>query len=475
MRLLQNVSHIAAVKCADTGMKTWKARLILLVMVLGGVLTIGQSPLRPKPFSDGYFHEEAKGLRRALLNKNLQSATPLVHAPGVPFYYLPAYLIIPAKASERTHWLAGIVWNSFVLWVAILVLSDAAERLGGEKAGLAAGILAPLSFFPLYYSAGIASETAAFAGAAAVVRSGVKIMSGREVARAWDLAALGIALAWLIAMRGNYVLTAPLVVLAGIISRRQGVMLGVCAAALAGVGMAWAAFLGADRLNRAMGAAPRQDAFLTHVVIQGAFQYRSEPFDWRPWEQETRAGSVDYAAYARVRRELAARQAWSGRPMPEVEWEWLKDSFRNDYAAWVRMAVFKAASALWFRISPMRIEQVFGHGARVGLFAFTISAILNAPFLAALCLAIWGGGRSTKLSLPVRWVCWAPFVGGIAFLAATYSEPRYLVPGFAGVLVLAAVAMAEWPVRMIPPGWTIRAERFRVDAPFSGEGSGGVQ
>jgi len=34
--------------------------------LLVGVFAIGLSPLRPKPFSDGYFHEEAKGLVRAM-------------------------------------------------------------------------------------------------------------------------------------------------------------------------------------------------------------------------------------------------------------------------------------------------------------------------------------------------------------------------------------------------------------------------
>ena len=50
--------------------------------LLMGVFAIGLSPLRPKPFSDGYFHEEAKGLARALRSGDLRQATPLIHSPG---------------------------------------------------------------------------------------------------------------------------------------------------------------------------------------------------------------------------------------------------------------------------------------------------------------------------------------------------------------------------------------------------------
>ncbi len=141
----------------------------LLVLILGGVYGIGLSPLRPKPFSDGYFHEEAKGLRNAIHEGSLKAAVPLVHSPGVPFHYLPVYLLLPPAASERAHWRVGVTWNGLAIWASALLLGSAAQTLGGWLAGRIAELAAPLAFFPLYYSAGIASESAAFASAALVV------------------------------------------------------------------------------------------------------------------------------------------------------------------------------------------------------------------------------------------------------------------------------------------------------------------
>ncbi len=284
----------------------WFSRGALLAIIFMGVLVIGHSPLRPKPFSDGYFHEEAKGLRRAVLEGDIRLGVPIVHSPGVPFYYLPAYLAVPAGASERHFWYAAVCWNAFALWVSALLIGAAAACLAGERAIALAGMAVPVCFFPLYYAAGVASETASFLGGAIVVWAGVRLFTpGEKSWLRWGLAT-GVGLGLLVSMRGNYILTIPLVVAAGILSRKRTIWRGALTAGACGVLLSVMVFSGVAKLNRAMGASPRQDAFLTHVLIQGAFQYRTEPFDWRPWEEETRSGSRDYAAYALVRRGLHA-------------------------------------------------------------------------------------------------------------------------------------------------------------------------
>ena len=111
--------------------------------------------------------------------------------------------------------------------------------------------------------------------------------------------------------------------------------------------------------------------------------------------------------------------------------------------AWLRMAPFKAASALWFRISPVRIEQHLGAGRKGKAAAVLISGILNAPVLAALFLAILCTFRSGEAAAAEKMMCLGPFLAGLIFVAFTYSEPRYVVPGFGGVVVLAACAVAS--------------------------------
>ena len=74
--------------------------------------------------------------------------------------------------------------------------------------------------------------------------------------------------------------------------------------------------------------------------------------------------------------------------------------------------------------------------------AFVISAILNAPVLAVIFLAILCSAGCDRLAAAEKLMCWAPFLAGLVFVAFTYSEPRYVVPGFGGLVVLAACAVA---------------------------------
>lgn len=270
-------------------------------------------------------------------------------------------------------------------------------------------------------------------------------------------AALGLALALLVVMRGNYVFAIPLAVLAGLASKRPAVAMGSCLAGALAIVLCLGAYWGVARLNQSMGVKVRQDSLLTHVLIQGAFQYRTEPLDWRPWEQEARAGSRDYAAYAEARTEIEKRTQATGQPMPAVEWAWLKNSMIGDPWAWLRMAPWKALSALWFRISPVRVERVFGVGLEAQAAAVVISVLLNAPFLFTLSLAIWGTFKGRTKGSVAQWFCWVPFFAGILFIAGTYSEPRYLVPGFPGVLVLAALVLERRVASALQPGNSVTA------------------
>jgi hypothetical protein len=416
---------------------------MLWVLVCGGVFIIGHSPLRPKPFSDGYFHAEAKGLRKVIWSGDLREGEPIVHSPGVPFFYLPAYVWLQEGASERLHWYSGVGWNCVILWLSALLLGHSAERLGGDVAGRIAELAVPVSFFPLYYSAGIGSESAAFLGSAMVVWAGVRLANADGTRWRQDGLLLGVALALLISMRGNYAFTAGFVLCAGLLSSERKIFYGTCLAASVGVLLSLAVFRGVDQLNRAMGTAARQDGFLTHVLIQGAFQYRTEPFDWRPWEKEARAGSADYAAYAEVRKRLGRIHEESGAPMARLEWEWLLQSLKQEPHVWLKMAPIKVFSALWFRISPVRIEKVLGSGTRATLAALGISVLLNTPLLLMLAIAAWAALRTSGSDTGAVLMAWAPFLGGLLFVAMTYSEPRYMVPGTAGVIVLSAAGTAR--------------------------------
>ena len=128
----------------------------------------------------------------------------------------------------------------------------------------------------MYYSAGVASEAPAFVAAAGVTAAGIHwLRSGEERkdrGRRMALAA-AVSLALLLAMRGNFVLTAPGIVLAGMLARSRKALFDSVMIAGGGVLLAGVIFWGTARLNAGIEAQTRQDSFLTHVLIQGAFQY----------------------------------------------------------------------------------------------------------------------------------------------------------------------------------------------------------
>lgn len=413
-------------------------RSLLLLVILAGVFAIGNSPLRPKPFSDGYFHEEAKGLARALRTGRLSEAVPLVHSPGPPFYYLIPYLLVPREAPERTYWIAGVAWNCLALWISAVLLGAAGRRIAGMAGERVAELAVPVTFFPLYYSAGIASETPAYLAAAATVWAGLRLVG--EVSLRW-MAMFGVCLGLLVVMRGNYVLSLPLALACAMLMAQRKARLYVGSAVAIGGLVAGGVFAGTAWLNRAIGADVRQDSFLTHVLVQGAFQYRTEAFDWRAWEREAREGSKDYEEYAAVRQRLGEIHRSTGRAMASVEWEWLRASVGREPWVWLRMAPFKAASALWFRISPERVKRVLGEGWLAGWIAFCISAVLNAPNLLLLALALMVTRRAERQRMPEVAMCWVPFLAGLLFVAFTYSEPRYIVPGLGGLAVLGGLGI----------------------------------
>ncbi|MGC8761099.1 MAG: hypothetical protein ACP5VC_14170, partial [Bryobacteraceae bacterium] len=284
--------------------------------------------------------------------------------------------------------------------------------------------------------------TPAYLMSAASVWAGARLILSGHFSLRWALT-VAVSMGLLVAVRGNYVLILPLVLACAACLPDWGRRVGLACAVAIGCLVAGGVFWATAWINRAMSKAVRQDSFLTHVLIQGAFQYRTEILDWRAWEKETRAGSRDYADYEGTRRRLAEFQRMTGQPMPALEWEWLRRSFLREPWVWLRMAPVKAASALWFRISPMRVERVFGKGSIAELAAFGISLVLNAPVLAALILAVAWTRRAIKEETPALMMCWTPFAAGILFVSITYSEPRYLVPGMTGVVVLAALRLAQ--------------------------------
>ncbi len=422
--------------------KSFTAPLILLTLV--GFLIVGLLPFAPSPLGDVNFHQEAKTLSLALRGSSAWSDLRISHAPGPALYYAIPYLFIPVGASEHTYWVAACIWNFFCTTLATLLVYFAARLLAGERAGRIAAILVLVAPFGIYYSFGIAAETPAFLGAATFVYGWARYRTGQSAGA--GLACLGLIL--LILNRPNalpVVAVAFLVAAIGwtstsVVMRREARLAFRCAL------ITCLAFVGAYTLlaQQAGNAGLRvQTTNIYDILLQGSFQYRTEPWDWRNWGKVTREGSQDYETWSNQREALLSRSAESGTPFRNLERAWVIQDIVTHPALRLRMIAVRMLSMNVAIVNSASPES-FGFGMIRGRWLFLgFHILLNAIGIAPLLGSVWFlfQFRGKLLSY---WPLWTPWLSLFAFHAVVYAEPRYLLPSRALLCIMAALAVTRY-------------------------------
>jgi hypothetical protein len=180
---------------------------------------------------------------------------------------------------------------------------------------------------------------------------------------------------------------------------------------------------------------------MARVMLLGAYQFRTEPWDWRHWDDTVRTGSRDYAMYAAALQELRAESRRTGTPVARLEFSRAAGMIRQEPLAWLRAAIVKALAANVFLVhsrTPANFRLFYWQGEAPYVlvhviinFAQLLSIALSLRFLLA--------GRTQSSAL---WGLWAPWLALLAFTAVTYSEPRYMFPATACLAIMAGVTLA---------------------------------
>jgi hypothetical protein len=183
-----------------------------------------------------------------------------------------------------------------------------------------------------------------------------------------------------------------------------------------------------------------QSGNLSHVLFHGRFQYRTEPWDWRFWDDTTRQGSADYALFQTEEARITLEHNETGIPISDLKRAWAINDAINHPALTLRMAFVRVLSlhvALVnsktpdeFKIGPLR--------GRVGYFIFHI--VINSAYLVILVCAIFFVYKRRAV-IASYWVLWAPWAALLIFHSLTYAEPRYMFPSQPGLLSMAAVTL----------------------------------
>jgi hypothetical protein len=413
---------------------------VLIVVSLYFVLAL--SSFRPGKFGDFDFHQEARQLSAWIRGAGSIAGFEIAKAPGPVLYYTIPYLFLLPSAPDDSFWMAGVIWSAIWVCIAFLAIRRLAERMKCDLVGGLAVGLALVPPFIVYYSFGIWAEPPAFVASVLFAYGWIMWRLGAEkssFSRHWWLCWGGLA--FLCLCRPNAVLVVGIAVACGVaawLGRERDT--GAAFFIFTGIPLLCAIGLGAMLIVRGIGGGG-QEGNLAHVVLQGRFQYRSEPWDWRYWQASHRVGSLDYSQYSEVRDRLRGEARRSNRPVSNLTWQWIKKDVADHPWLSIRMSGVKmlAQNIAW---ANSRADYSLSHRGQ-SLTSLIFHILINFLSNAALILAAVYLFRERGAWL-ATWPLWGPWLALFIFHALTYVEPRYLLPGRPGISVLAALTLRRW-------------------------------
>lgn len=414
--------------------------LLLLAGLAATYVAVALAPFSAKKFGDDDFHIEAQNFARFVRGLAAWSDLALARAPLPSLYYTIPYLIVPPTADDNAFWLAGFLWTAVWMGVSLWLVRRAAGYVAGPLAGKIAGVLVLAAPFSVYYGWGIVAEPCAYLGLALFVYGWSAFRaadapgdSGERFAR---LGYAGIVI--FLGSRPNGILMVPVALAAALVLRRRatgeakreaGFALGCVAWSLA----ASLAFFVFAKALPGRKDTTRQLSHLTHILMQGAFQFRDEPFDWRFWRDGSRQGSADFAGYLQKYADLGAVEQATQRPIVDIRLEWLASDLAAHPLRGLRQAVVRALYGQF-----TFVNSVPGGAAGYTVFHVLVN-LCNLVLLVASARFLYVRRRF----LVEYWPLWGPLLALLVFHSFTYMEPRYLFPIRVCTAVMAAAALAQ--------------------------------
>lgn len=429
----------------------------LCMFVLLGALYVfvAMLPFAPNKFGDVVFHEEAKILASALRGAELWASVKVTVAPGPVLYYTIPYLAVSPGSSDSRYWLAGFAWSVAWMMVSIFLIRRAAAMSFGASAGKVAAILTLCLPLSVYYTYAISAEPPAYLGVTLIIYWWARWRTSGEKPFTFKLLLVGLGLLFFLYCRPNAVLLLPIGLLAALLMRsnQREAKFSLYVILLVSIVFV-SSLIGLAKLSQGS-----QSSYFAHVLFHGRFQYRTEPWDWRFWDDSARQGSVDYALWNREYERIKRQHEQTGIPMSQLKREWALNDALHHPGLTLQMAAVRTLSMHVARVNSIKPEQ-FRIGPLRGSWAYFVFQILvNATFFLIL------GGVICFLfmrrnNIFAYWVFWGPWVALLVFHALVYAEPRYLFPSQPGLVIMASAVLAPviGQIKDIP--WLSRITRL---------------
>jgi hypothetical protein len=420
---------------------------LCIALLLISFLLVSHLPAAPSKYGDLYFHEEAKALAHAMRGTGSWNEVSFARAPGPALYYAVPYLFLQANSSEATYWRAATLWNCIWMVVAILLIRRAGELLEGELAGKIAAVVSLALPFAVYYSFGVAAETPAYVatviftyGWASWRASATKSSAGAVLALAGLVALILCRPNALVLFGIGAAAFAGMLLIQRETSGRRNRRFAILGS-VASIATVLLVSFGLKLMpgNRGVTA---QTSNMDIVMFLSTFQFRTEPWDWSFWGKMTRQGSVDYQNYVQTQNQLAQEAKATGTPISRLQLDYsIHDAIQHPWIRAKMIFVRLLALNIWivnsakpsaFHIGPLRGKSVY-----LG-FHFLLNAVALMPVFLSIIFLL--ANRKNFFEL---WPLWGLWIGLLMFHAATYAEPRYMLPAQPGLAVMAACVLGR--------------------------------
>jgi hypothetical protein len=182
-----------------------------------------------------------------------------------------------------------------------------------------------------------------------------------------------------------------------------------------------------------------QESLFYYVALQGRYQFREEPTDFRFWESDNRPDSKDYQNWNKKGEELGGIISKTHRPFNEVYRDFIIDDAIEHPFWFTRQFFVKCLYGHITIISKVPPDQ-FHLGPFSGSLGYwMVLFIINSINL----LVLMGAGifLFTEKKLIQYWIFWGITLALLLFHGLTYIEPRYLFPAKVGLYLMSAAGL----------------------------------
>jgi hypothetical protein len=207
-----------------------------------------------------------------------------------------------------------------------------------------------------------------------------------------------------------------------------------------------------------------QESLFYYVTLQGRFQFREEPTDFRFWESDNRPDSKDYQNWIKKGEDLGIIISETNRSYNDVYREFIINDALDHPFLFTRqffVRVFYGHITIISKVQP----QQFDLGPFKGSFGFwTFLLIINSINLLVLVGALLF--LFQEKNLIQYWIFWGIWVALLVFHGLTYMEPRYIFPSKVALYSMSAAGLygISWVKKIIDK---ISVYLFPISNPIS--------